>query len=220
MSTRTISLDDRTYDYLLRVSSRETDVLAELRAETAGLPMSRMQISPEQGQFLALLAETIGAKHAIEVGTFTGYSAIAVAAVLPEDGKLIACDVNEEWTSIGRRYWERAGLASRIDLRLAPALDTLTKLIDDGREGSFDFAFIDADKGNYGQYYELCLRLLRPGGLVAVDNTLWGGDVADPENLETDTVAIRALNDKLGKDERVSVSLVPIGDGVFVARKR
>ncbi len=220
MSTRTLSLDDRTYDYLLRVSSRESEVLAELRAETAQMPMSRMQISPEQGQFLALLAEMIGAKHAIEVGTFTGYSALAVAAVLPAGGKLIACDVNEEWTSIGRRYWERAGVASRIDLRLAPALETLGQLAKEGREGSFDFAFIDADKGNYGEYYELCLRLLRQGGLIAVDNTLWGGDVADPENLEPDTVAIRALNDKLGKDERVSVSLVPIGDGVYVARKR
>ncbi|HMR75053.1 MAG TPA: class I SAM-dependent methyltransferase [Polyangiaceae bacterium] len=220
MSTRTITLDDRTYDYLLAVSSRESKVLAALRAETAQLPLSRMQISPEQGQFLRLLTEMLGAKNALEVGTFTGYSAISVALALPPDGKLIACDVNKEWTDIAKRYFEQAGVAERVELRLAPALDTLNALQQQGRAGSFDLAFIDADKGNYAAYYEACLSLLRPGGVIAVDNALWGGDVADPENQDPDTVAIRALNERMGKDERVSVSLVPIGDGVYLARKR
>lgn len=220
MSTRSISLDDRTYDYLLAVSSRESEVLAALRAETAQLPLSRMQISPEQGQFLRLITEMLGAKNALEVGTFTGYSAISVALALPPDGKLIACDVNKEWTDIAKRYFEQAGVAARIELRLAPALDTLNALQQQGRAGSFDLAFIDADKGNYTAYYEACLSLLRPGGVIAVDNALWGGDVADPKNQDPDTVAIRALNEKMGNDERVSVSLVPIGDGVYLARKR
>lgn len=220
MSTRTITLDDRTYDYLLAVSSRESKVLAALRAETAQLPLSRMQISPEQGQFLRLLTEMLGAKNALEIGTFTGYSAISVALALPPDGKLIACDVNKEWTDIAKRYFEQAGVAERVELRLAPALDTLNALQQQGRAGNFDLAFIDADKGNYAAYYEACLSLLRPGGVIAVDNALWGGDVADPENQDPDTVAIRALNERMGKDERVSVSLVPIGDGVYLARKR
>jgi caffeoyl-CoA O-methyltransferase len=220
MSTRTIKLDDRTYAYLLAVSSRENETLAALRKETAALPLSRMQIAPEQGQFLRLLAEMLGAKHALEIGTFTGYSAISVALALPADGMLIACDLSKEWTDIAQRYFARAGVADRIQLRLGPALDTLGALLDQGRAGSFDLAFIDADKSNYEAYYEACLKLLRPGGVLAVDNALWGGDVADPKNQETDTVAIRALNEKMGRDERVSVSLVPIGDGVYLARKR
>ncbi|MEZ4221101.1 MAG: class I SAM-dependent methyltransferase [Polyangiaceae bacterium] len=220
MSTRTLALDDRSYDYLLRVSSRESELLRELRKETATLPLARMQIAPEQGQFLSLLVELTGARRALEVGTFTGYSALCVAQALPADGLLVACDVSEEFTSVARRYFAKAGLGTKIDLRLAPAEQTLQALLASGAAGSFDFAFIDADKPNYDAYYELCLQLLRPGGLVAVDNALWGGDVADPSNHEVDTEALRALNEKLGKDPRVSVSLVPIGDGVYLARKR
>ncbi len=220
MSTRTLGIDDRLHDYLLRFTLRESEVLRELREETARMPMSRMQISPEQGQFMALLAELIGTRRAIEVGTFTGYSTLAVASVLPEGGTLIACDVNAEWTDIGRRYWAKAGLQDRIDLRLAPALQTLDALIQDGRGGTFDFAFIDADKQNYDGYYERCLALVRQGGLVLVDNALWNGDVADPDKQDDETSAIRALNDKVNRDPRVTSSLVPIGDGVLLTRKR
>ena len=220
MANRTIDLTDRLYDYLLKVSLREPPLLAELRAETAKLPDAVMQISPEQGQFMALLVQLIGARRAIEVGTFTGYSALCVASALPARGKLIACDISEEYTSVGRPYWERAGVASKIDLRLGPALDTLRSLLADGAAGSFDFAFIDADKKEYDGYYEAILELLRPGGLVAIDNVLWGGAVADSRKRDADTVAIRALNKKLHDDERVSLSLLPIGDGVTLARKR
>jgi len=220
MSNRTIDLTDRLYDYLLKVSLREAPLLAELRAETAKLPMAGMQISPEQGQFMALLAELIGARRVIEVGTFTGYSSLVVALALPANGKLIACDVSEEFTAIARRYWARAGVAAKIDLRLAPALDTLGKLLADGGAGKFDLAFIDADKKQYDGYYEAILKLLRPGGLVLIDNVLWSGAVADPKKRDGDTVAIRALNKKLRDDERVTLSLLPIGDGLTLARKR
>ncbi len=220
MSTRTLSMNDRIHEYLLSVTLRESDVMRRLREETAELPNSRMQISPEQGQMMALLVELLGAKHAIEVGVFTGYSALSVARALPADGRLIACDVSEEWTTVARRYWEEAGVAGKIDLRLAPALETLDALLAGGRAGSFDFAFIDADKQNYDGYYERCLTLLRPGGLLAVDNALWGGDVADESNQEDSTRAIRALNAKMAADERVTASLVPIGDGLHLARKR
>jgi predicted O-methyltransferase YrrM len=220
MANRTIDLTDRLYDYLLKVSLREPPLLAELRAETAKLPDAVMQISPEQGQFMALLVELIGARRAIEVGTFTGYSALCVASALPARGKLIACDISEEYTSVGRPYWKRAGVAGKIDLRLGPALDTLRSLLADGAAGSFDFAFIDADKKEYDGYYEAILELLRPGGLVAIDNVLWGGAVADSRKRDADTVAIRALNKKLHDDERVSLSLLPIGDGLTLARKR
>jgi len=220
MSSRTIQMTDRLYDYLLKVSLREPPLLAALRAETAKLPMAGMQISPEQGQFMALLAETIGARRAIEVGTFTGYSSLCVALALPADGKLIACDISEEFTAVARRYWAKAGVADRIELRLAPALDTLKSLLAGGGAGSFDFAFIDADKTQYDAYYEAILKLLRPGGLITIDNVLWSGAVADGRKRDADTVALRALNEKLKTDKRISLSMLPIGDGLTLARKR
>ena len=220
MSSRTIPMTDRLYDYLLKVSLREPPLLAALRAETAKLPMAGMQISPEQGQFMALLAELIGARRAIEVGTFTGYSALCVAQALPADGKLIACDISEEFTSVARRYWAKSGIADRIELRLAPALDTLKSLLAGGGAGSIDFAFIDADKTQYDAYYEAILKLLRPGGLVTIDNVLWSGAVADGRKRDADTVALRALNEKLKTDKRITLSMLPIGDGLTLARKR
>lgn len=220
MSTRTISMTDNLHDYLLSVTPTISDVMQRLRDETAQLPMGMMEISVEQGQLMGLIIEMIGAKKTIEVGVFTGYSSLVVAQALPEDGKIIACDVSEEWTSVGRRYWKEAGVAHKIDLRIAPALQTLQKLIDDGQSGTFDFAFIDADKSNYGAYYELCLKLLRKGGLIGIDNTLWGGRVADESVLDADTVAIRAINAKLAADDRVTPCLVPVGDGFSLALKR
>ena len=220
MSTRTVTLNETLYDYLLGVSLREPPLLARLREETAALPHAIMQVSPEQGQFMALLAEVLGAKRVIEVGTFTGYSALVVALALPPDGHLITCDVDEETTAIARRYWAEAGVAGRIDLRLGPAVDTLDALLADGAAGSFDLAFIDADKKNYDSYYERTLALLRRGGLMVIDNVLWSGAVADPERQDEDTAAIRALNAKLHGDERVSLSLLPVSDGITLARKR
>jgi caffeoyl-CoA O-methyltransferase len=220
MSVRTLSLDAKLYDYLLAVSVREPPVLASLRDETAQLPNAGMQISPEQGQLMRLLVELIGARRCLEVGVFTGYSALCVALALPADGKLVACDVSAEYTEVARRYWREADVDGRIELRLAPALVTLDALIAAGHSGSFDFAFIDADKDNYLGYYERCLTLLRPGGLLAIDNVLWGGSVADASNTSASTRAIRALNERIHSDERVSASLVPIGDGLFLARKR
>ena len=184
------------------------------------MEQANMQVGPEQGQFMALLVELMGARNALEVGTFTGYSALAVALALPEDGRLVACDVSEEWTAIGRRYWEEAGVAHKIDLRLAPAVETLDALLAEGRAGTFDFVFIDADKEGYDAYYERALELTRAGGLVVLDNTLWRGDVADPTISDVDTDAIRAINAKLAVDERVTLSLLPVGDGLTLARKR
>lgn len=221
MSNRTIQVDDHLYDYILSVSSREPDLMRRLRDETAALgAVFRMQISPEQGQLMFLLAQLVGARRTLEVGVFTGYSALSVALALPEDGKVVACDVSEEWTSIGRRYWAEAGVAHKIDLRIAPAMETLDGLIAEGQQGSFDFAFIDADKGNYAGYFERALVLLRAGGLIAVDNTLWSGRVADPAENDADTVAIRAFNESLHHDPRISLSLLPIGDGLTLAMKR
>jgi predicted O-methyltransferase YrrM len=221
MSKRTLTLDDRLYDYLLSVGVREPRLFAHLRAETVErTELPQMQIAPEQGQFMALLAELLPIRRAIEIGTFTGYSALALASAMPEDGKLICCDVNRDWTAIARRYWEKAGVADRIELRLAPALETLDALIEERQAGSLDFAFLDAAKTEYGAYYEKCLVLLRPGGLIAVDNTLWGGSVADPDNRETDTLALRAFNEARHADERVSLSLLPIADGLTLLRKR
>lgn len=220
MSTRSLGLEPRLYDYLLAVSVREPSILAELRAETAQLPSAGMQISPEQGQFMRLLVELIGARRTLEIGVFTGYSSTCVAMALPDDGKLVACDVNDEYTSIARRYWRRAGVDGRIQLELRPALETLDRLLATGQAGAFDFAFIDADKENYAAYYERCVQLLRRGGLMAIDNVLWDGSVANPDDQRSSTQAIRALNERLRVDERVSVSLVPIGDGLFLARRR
>jgi predicted O-methyltransferase YrrM len=206
--------------YVLDEATRETPLQQRLRAETARLPNARMQISPDQGALLALLARLTGTRRALEVGTFTGYSALAVAAALPDDGRLIACDVSEEWTRVARRYWREAGLAAKIELRLGPAAETLAALLRDGQGGAFDFAFIDADKENSDRYYELCLRLLRPGGLIAVDNALWHGAVADPAVQDDETNAIRALNRKARDDDRVDACLATVGDGLLLARKR
>lgn len=220
MSKRSISLTDSLYDYLLSVSLREPDLLLKLREETAADPAANMQISPEQGQFMGLLARLMGARRCLEIGVFTGYSSLALALALPDDGRIVACDVSEKWTSVARRYWAAAGVAHKIDLRLATAMETLDRLLADGEAGTFDFVFIDADKENYVGYYERALQLLRSGGLVVADNTLWSGRVADPENAEADTVALRHFNELLHGDSRVDLSLVPIGDGLSLARKR
>ena len=220
MSSRTFQLSDAVHAYLVRETMLEPPLLARLRAETAGLPDARMQISPEQGQFMRLLVELIGARRAIEIGVFTGYSALCVAESLPADGRLIACDVNKEWTEIARRFWAEAGVAQKIDLRIGNAADTLEKLLADGAVGKFDFAFIDADKTAYNRYYDLCLQLVRTGGLIAVDNALWSGRVADRAAQDADTAALRALNTRIRDDQRVTSSLVPIGDGLLLARKR
>src|SRR5690348_15643171 len=211
---RNVQLTDHLYRYLVAHSVREHPVLAELRAETAKLPHAGMQIGADQGQFMALLAKLIAARRCIEVGVFTGYSSLSVALALPPDGKITACDVSEEWTSVARRYWQEAGVAGKIDLYLAPAVQTLQKLLAEGQAGTYDFAFIDADKPGYPQYYEAALQLLRPGGLIAIDNTLWDGQVADPSVQDDATETIRAFNAKLYQDERVTLSLVPIGDGL------
>jgi predicted O-methyltransferase YrrM len=219
MSDRTLNLDPNLYSYLLNHSVREHPALRELREATAGMPHAGMQISPEQGQFMALLVRLLDARRTLEIGVFTGYSALSVALALPPDGRIVACDVSEEWTAIARRHWEKGGVAAKIDLRIAPALQTLDKLVAEGAQGTFDFAFIDADKSNYPGYYERCLALVRRGGLIAVDNTLWSGAVADPRNSDRDTVAIRAFNDAVHKDRRVDMSLLPIGDGLTLALK-
>ena len=220
MSNRTIVLTDELYGYLQGVSLREAEVLKKLRAETAKLPMAGMQICPEQGQFMGMLVKLMGVKRALEVGVFTGYSGLSVALALPADGRLVACDVNAEWTGIARRYWQEAGVAGKIELRLAPAVETLRGLVAAGESGKFDFAFIDADKNNYDAYYELCLTLLRPGGLVTIDNVLWHGKILDAKDTDANTVALRALNQKIHSDQRVDVSMLPIGDGLTLARKR
>jgi predicted O-methyltransferase YrrM len=206
--------------YVTQDIARETDIQKKLRAETARLPQAGMQIGSDQGAFLALLVRTIGATKAIEIGTFTGYSALAVAAALPADGRLFCCDVSEEWTAIARRYWKEAGLAERIDLRLAPALKTLAELRVEHGAGAFDFVFIDADKSSYDAYYEAGLGLIRAGGLIALDNMLWSGNVADPNVHDKDTDALRALNAKIRDDRRVDACLLSIGDGLMLARKR
>jgi predicted O-methyltransferase YrrM len=220
MTNKTIQITDALYDYLLSVSLREADMLRRLRAETARLPMANMQIAPEQGQFMALLVELLGVRNALEIGVFTGYSALCVALALPDDGRLVACDLSEEWTRIAERYWTEAGVRNKIELTLAPATDTLDALLAGGAAGSFDFAFIDADKTSYDAYFERALRLLRSGGLIVVDNVLWSGKVADTREPDADTAALRAFNTKLHHDPRVSLSMIPVADGLTLARKR
>lgn len=219
MARRTEHLPDGLYDYILSVSLREPEVLRQLREETAAYEEAQLQIAPEQGQFMALLIKLIGARRTLEVGVFTGYSALWVALALPVDGQIVACDVNAEWTAVAQKYWREAGVAHKVDLRLAPAAETLKGLVDQGERGGFDFAFIDADKTGYDTYYEYCLELVRPGGLIALDNVLRHGRVVEGGGQDENTVAMRALNRKLHADERVDISLVPIADGLTLARK-
>lgn len=227
MSSRTIELDERTYNYLIAASLREPEVMHALRIRTGELTQSNMQISPEQGQFMGVLAQMaaasrpadLGAPRFIEVGTFTGYSALAVARAVP-NARITACDVSEEWTTIAREAWTAAGVRDRIDLNLRPATETIASLLADGAAGTFDFAFIDADKPGYHDYYEGCLQLLRVGGVITIDNVLWSGSVADASVDDADTRALRAINEHVHADERVDISMVPIGDGLTIARKR
>ncbi|HEX9427689.1 MAG TPA: class I SAM-dependent methyltransferase [Candidatus Polarisedimenticolia bacterium] len=213
-------MPDAVERYVIDGFTRESEVQRALRTETSTLPNAGMQIGADQGVLLAMLVRLVGARRSLEVGTFTGYSALAVAAALPADGRLVCCDISDEWTRIGRRYWERAGVAARIDLRVGPAADTLNGLLRDRQAGTFDFAFIDADKTGYDTYYEACLQLIRAGGLIAIDNVLWQGAVADPGVVDADTVALRKLNAKIRDDARVEACLLTVGDGVMLARKR
>ena len=219
--SNTSTLDLKSlYGYLLENSLRDDELLHELREETARDPMARMQIAPEQGQLMALLVNLIGARNIIEVGTFTGYSSLCMARALPENGYLLCCDIAEHWTNIARRYWDKANVAHKIELQLAPATETLQAQLEAGREGHFDMAFIDADKENYRHYYELCLQLLRPNGLILFDNMLWSGRVADAQFNDEDTVALREMNQMLLNDARVDISLLPMADGITLVRKR
>ncbi|HLX23811.1 MAG TPA: class I SAM-dependent methyltransferase [Usitatibacter sp.] len=218
--SRHLQVDERLYEYIVDHSVRDHPALAALREVTKDMKWGGMQIGPDQGQFMQFLVKLIGARNCIEVGVFTGYSSLAVALALPPDGKIIACDVNEEWTAIAHKHWKMAGVEDKIDLRLAAATETLDKLLAGGGAGKYDFVFIDADKPNYLAYYERCLKLLRAGGLIAIDNTLWSGDVVKPGKTDENTVAIRAVNDALRDDDRIDLALLAIGDGVTLARKR
>lgn len=220
MSKQTLSVTDDLYKYLIDTSSRESDLLNRLRNETAKDPMARMQIAPEQGQFMQLLVKLTGARKILEVGTFTGYSSIVMAQAMVRPAQLICCDVSEEWTSVAKRYWTEACVEDICDLRLAPALETMEGLVKSGEHKSFDMVFIDADKTNYDFYYEAALKLLKAGGLLLLDNTLWSGRVADPRDVEPDTVAIRALNKKLQSDCRIELSHLPVADGLTLCLKR
>ena len=217
MSTGILNYTINLREYLWEKGMEEHPVLKELRSETAKLPQSMMQICPEQGALMANLIRLMSAKRTLEIGTFTGYSALSVALALPEDGEIVACDISKEWTSIGKQKWEQAGVSHKIDLKLGPAVDTLDTLLQEGQQGSFDFAFIDADKANYPAYYEKCLHLLRKGGVIVIDNVLWGGSVIDSKRNDEDTKAIRELNNFIRNDKRVSISMVPIGDGLTLA---
>jgi predicted O-methyltransferase YrrM len=220
MANKTLGIEPQLYNYLLSVSLREPEILSQLREETAQHPMAMMQIAPEQGQFMALLVQLMGAKKNLEVGVFTGYSSLAVALALPPEGRVVACDVSEEFTAIALRYWQAAGVSDKIDLHIAPAMETLDQLLAAGEAETFDFAFIDADKSNYDGYYERSLQLVRPGGLILIDNVLWSGRVADTEVQDNRTTKIRALNEKLHQDERINLSLIPIADGLTLAHKK
>jgi predicted O-methyltransferase YrrM len=220
MSHRSFLLTEKLSEYYARVAVRESPLFSDLRQETAALPMARMQIAPEQAQLMAMLVKLMRARRCIEIGVFTGYSSLAVAQALPADGQLLACDVNEEWTAIARRYWARGGVQQKIRLVVAPALETLDAEFAAGQAGTYDFAFIDADKTGYAGYYERCLKLLRPGGLIAVDNTLWSGRVADPAVTDEDTEALRNFNERVANDARVDLCLVPIADGLTLLRKK
>ena len=220
MANASMGLPADLEQYLVKHGVREPELLARLRDETALIPQHNMQIAPEQGALLALLVELTGAKRCLEIGTFTGYSSLIVALAMPSDGTIVCCDVSEEWTAVARRYWAEAGVADRVDLRLAPALETLDALLADGAEGTFDFACVDARKSEYPDYHERVVRLLRSGGLAAYDNVLWGGAVADDSKQDADTLAIRRLNDRLASDERVTIAMLPLADGVTLARKR
>ena len=220
MSSRNGFIEEHIYSYILDNSLRDQPLLAQLRQETGQMPMGMMQISPDQGQFMGLLVKLVGARKIVEVGTFTGYSSTVMAQALPADGRLVACDVSDEYTQVARRYWAEAGVDDRIELRLGPGAESLDGLLTEGGGGTFDMAFIDADKTNYGVYYEKCLELMRRGGLILIDNVLWGGRPADAAEDGEDTVAIRALNAALHQDERIDVSLLPVGDGLTLARKR
>ena len=220
MTSKSIGLPDDVYDYVFAHGVREPAILARLREETAAHPMAQMQIEPLQGAIFRLLVELLDARSYVEVGTFTGYSSLAVALAMPADGRLVCCDVSEEYTSVARRYWAEAGVADRVDLRIGPGMDSLDALLAEGRENTFDLAFIDADKKSYPGYYERCVRLVRPGGVVALDNVLWGGEIADMTKQDHDTVALRAVNELVRDDERVTEVLLPVADGMTLARKR
>jgi len=220
MSSKTLFMPDRVHAYVVGHSVRETAAQRALRAATSGIPGAGMQISPEQGALLQVLVQTLGAKRYLEIGTFTGYSALCVALAMPASGRLVCCDLSDEWTSIARKFWRKARVASKIRLRLAPALETLDALLHEGEAGHYDLAFIDADKENYLGYFERCMRLVRRGGVIAIDNTLWGGRVVDPSRQDGETRAIRAFNRRLHGDRRIEVALVPIGDGLTLAYKR
>jgi predicted O-methyltransferase YrrM len=220
MTKKTLGLPDDLHDYVLQVGLREPPVLARLREETAPHPRSMMQIAPEQGAFIGLVAEMLGARRCLEIGTFTGYSSVALALTLPEDGLLICCDVSDEYTAVARRYWEEAAVADRVELRLGPAVDTLDAMLEAGEAGTFDLAFIDADKRSYVAYYERCIDLLRPGGVVMLDNVLYGGDVIRSGVTDEDTQGIRDVNERIAGDHRVTHVLLPFADGMTLARKR
>ncbi len=220
MSNRTLSLDERLYTYLLDSSLREPEILRKLREETDCDDMSMMRIAPEQGQFMALLVRLLGAKRVLEIGTYTGYSALWMALALPQNGELIACDVSEEWTGVAQRYWAKAGVGERVHLKLGPAIDTLDALLAAGEQEEFDLVFIDADKPNYEAYFERCLELVRTGGLILVDNVFWDGTVADPDEADESTVAIRAFNKARARDSRIWLSMLPVGDGLTLAMKK
>jgi predicted O-methyltransferase YrrM len=220
MSNTSIGVPEDLHEYLVAHGVREPDILRRLREETAALPQHDMQIAPEQGAFMALLVEILDARRCIELGTFTGYSSLVVTLAMPSDGQMVCCDVSEEWTSVARRYWAEAGVGDRVDLRLGPALETLDELLAGGAAGTFDFAFVDASKREYPDYHERIVRLLRQGGVVAYDNVFWAGDILDESKTDPDTLGVRRLNDRLAQDERVTISMIPVADGLTLARKR